>query len=457
MASLERMNFDGRDGWRLRLYINKKRETIGLRVTDESDAELAKSHIEHLIEMRSRNRPPKPVTSRWLESIPAEVYDRLANLLLVEPRAIREQPRTTLAFMRAYIASRTDWKKPENYKQAVDHLETFLKRDLPLAGLTKGDVDRWHRWMVNDISLSTNTAGQNVKRCRQMMRSALDDGLIESNPFLGVKIDLSSDETKNRFIDGKKAMAILESCPDQEWRTIFALARFGGMRCPSEVLALRWSDIVWDRGRFIVRSSKTARYGKGERVVPLFPELLTELQSLYDLVQPGVAIPLDSYVIKTYRSTETNLRKALHTIADNAGVERWPKPFMALRASRRTELERSGKFANHVLNDWFGHSGAIAETHYLQTTEDDFGLAVRSVGTFVGPSVGNHAHPRAIGKIKKPRKSKVMIAAERLLMAMLIHPIGFEPITLGSEDRCAIQLRHGCSQFVSFYRRLTGP
>ena len=118
---------------------------------------------------------------------------------------------------------------------------------------------------------------------------------------------------------------------------------------------------------------------------------------------------------------------------------------MALRASRRTELERSGKFANHVLNDWFGHSGAIAETHYLQTTEDDFGLAVRSVGTLVGPSVGNHVPPRSIGKNKKPCKNKVVMAAERLLMAMLIHPIGFEPITLGSEDRCAIQLRHGCS------------
>ncbi len=25
-----------------------------------------------------------------------------------------------------------------------------------------------------------------------------------------------------------------------------------------------------------------------------------------------------------------------------------------------------------------------------------------------------------------------------------IHPEGFEPPTLGSEDRCAIQLRHGC-------------
>ena len=72
------------------------------------------------------------------------------------------------------------------------------------------------------------------------------------------------------------------------------------------------------------------------------------------------------------------------------------KPFMALRASRRTELERSGKYANHVLNDWFGHSGAIAETHYLQTTEDDFGVAIGSVGPFVG----NQGPPREIEKQK---------------------------------------------------------
>ena len=81
---------------------------------------------------------------------------------------------------------------------------------------------------------------------------------------------------------------------------------------------------------------------------------------------------------------------------------------MALRASRRTELERSGKFANDVLNDWFGHSGAIAETHYLQTTEDDCGLAVRSVGTLVGPSVGNIAPPlEPSAKTRNPAKTRL--------------------------------------------------
>jgi len=154
--------------------------------------------------------------------------------------------------------------------------------------------------MIHEVGMSPNTAGQNIKRCRQMMGSALDDGLIESNPFKAIKIDLSSDGTKNRFIDTDTAAAILEACPDQEWRMIFTLARFGGMRCPSEVLALRWSDIVWDRGRFKVRSSKTARYGKGERIVPLFPEVLKELETLFSIAQPGVKCSVDAHVIQRY-------------------------------------------------------------------------------------------------------------------------------------------------------------
>ncbi|WP_253154137.1 hypothetical protein [Stieleria tagensis] len=32
----------------------------------------------------------------------------------------------------------------------------------------------------------------------------------------------------------------------------------------------------------------------------------------------------------------------------------------------------TGRLFNHNLHDWFGHSGAIAEMHPLQTTESDF-------------------------------------------------------------------------------------
>ena len=263
------------------------------------------------------------------------------------------------------------------------------------------------------------------------MNQALADGLIEQNPFRGVRIDLKSDKTKNRFIDSVTAKAVLDACPNQEWRVIFALARYGGLRTPSESLNLKWSDINWERDRFKVRSSKTARYGKGERIVPLWPELRAELDALFAIVGPGSKVPLDSSVIARNRSTATekNFRTQLHRIADTAGVERWPKTFMALRSSRRTELERAG-VRNYVLNEWFGHSGAIAEEHYLQITEADFaaaagrgadGAGLDSVDPLVDPSLGKQGPPSTITETQKPNKKRALMALVGLLMALKIH------------------------------------
>lgn len=383
MASLQHVTDGGRDAWRVRVYLNGHRKTIGLGAVSSTQAQEAAEHLDELIHCNARSKRPPKDTRRWLEEIGNELHARIATLGLAEPRAIRELPETILAYCRHYIKSREDWKKPENYRQAVDKLERFLGRDILFSSLTKGEAERFHRWMITDIKLSPNTAGQNIKRLRQLVKAAMDDHLTDENPFTAVKISLTSDKSKNRFITYETALALLDACPDQEWRTLFALCRFGGLRNPSETLALRWSDINWERGRFKIHASKTKRYGKGERVAPLFPELRTELDALFALVQPGLEVPADSYVIQSYRDTETNLRKALNRVADAAGVEQWPKPFMALRASRRTELEREG-FKNHVLNEWFGHSGAVAETHYLSVTEDDFEAAS---GTTVIPSV----------------------------------------------------------------------
>lgn len=416
MASLMQSTLDGRDSWVLRFYLDKRRTAIGLGSFGQNEAEIAKLHVELLIDAHRRNRPADKRTTRWLQSLPVEIYDRLAKCGLVEPRAIREQPKTVLAFMRSYIKSRTDWKKPCNYLQAVDHLEAFIGRDVPLGNITVADADRWHRWMIHTKGLSANTAGQNIKRCRQIMKSALDDSLIDNNPFTTIKVDTRSDQSKNRFIDLQATMAVLEACPDQEWRAIVALARFGGVRVPSEILPLRWSDINWERNRVLIHSPKTARHRKGQRIIPLWPELETELDALFSIMAPGTDCAADSYVIQSYRYSSGNFRTQLHRIACNAGVEKWPKPFIALRASRRTELERSGRFANHVLNAWFGHSRDIAEKHYLGVTEADYTAALDGMGSedgsvcpFVCPSEGNQEPPTEIAAQKNPRKPGVLM------------------------------------------------
>ena len=87
---------------------------------------------------------------------------------------------------------------------------------------------------------------------------------------------------RERFITPEETSRLLAACPNVDWRTIVALCRFGGLRCPSEVLSLRWQDVDWDRERVRVHSPKTDHHpGKASREIPLFPELAAVLSDAF--------------------------------------------------------------------------------------------------------------------------------------------------------------------------------
>jgi integrase len=117
--------------------------------------------------------------------------------------------------------------------------------------------------------------------------SARKHKLIDENPFSDVKIPTANVTARQRFIDRDTIQKLLDAA-NPTWRIIIALARFGGLRCPSEVLSLEWRHVDWERGRLTVPSPKTDRYeGKESRVIPLFPELRAHLQEADELAEPG--------------------------------------------------------------------------------------------------------------------------------------------------------------------------
>jgi hypothetical protein len=159
-----------------------------------------------------------------------------------------------------------------------------------------------------------------------------------------------------------------ETCPDSQWGTLFALARYGGLRCPSETLNLRWQDIDWDNQRMSVRSLKTEHHaGRESRQVPICPERLPHLAEAFDLAEDG-----DEFVITRYRRQDANLRTQLQKIIRRAGLKVWKN----LRSSRETELVET--FPVHVAAAWLGNTEAVANKHYLQVTDDHFTKAVKS-------------------------------------------------------------------------------
>jgi integrase len=154
---------------------------------------------------------------------------------------------------------------------------------------------------------------------------------------------------------------------------LLALARYGGVRCPSEPLGLEWSDVNWERKRFRVVAPKTKHESGGERWVPLFPDLAEILERVYFALQERGSAAPSGPVITRWRDSALNLRTGLYRILRRAGVKPWPRLLQNLRASRDTEL--AGKFPMHVAAEWLGHSPKTALAHYLRTTEADFAAA----------------------------------------------------------------------------------
>jgi len=147
------------------------------------------------------------------------------------------------------------------------------------------------------------------------------------------------------------------------------LARYGGLRVPSESHALTWADIDWQRKRIRVPSVKTARHpGHEAREIPLFPELERPLLEAWEVSPEG-----EPHVI--YGIGAANPGTHLRRLIAKAGLPALPKPWINLRASRATELAET--FPSHVAAAWLGHSIAVANEHYRMVREEHFQKAVQ--------------------------------------------------------------------------------
>jgi len=275
-------------------------------------------------------------------------------------------------FLDTYIGNRTDTKASTRtvYGQTRRCLVEFFGATRPLDRITPGDDEDWRRWLGADQGLADNTVRRRCGMAKQFFRAAVRRRLILENPFADMGgCVIRENRARDRFITRQEAQQVLDACPDAQWRLLFALSRYGGLRCPSEHLGLRWGNVDWERSRITIHSPKTQHHeGKGSRVIPIFPELRPYLEEVWEQAEPGT-----EWVITRYRDSTTNLRTQLTKIVRRAGLEPWPKLWQNLRATRETELAET--FPIHVVCAWIGNSAAVARKHYLQVTDEHFARA----------------------------------------------------------------------------------
>jgi integrase len=390
---------------------NGKRHTLRLGKVAKRLGESVVFRIREIVAAIRTGQSVSADTAAWLGALTPQLHDRLVRVGLAEPREDTTASDVTLDdFVREYIDGRAKLKPftRRNLQQSRRMLVERLGARIPLRSITPGDADRFKEKMLEDYSVAT--VSREIIRARQFFKAATRRGLIAANPFVDVKSGSQSNESRLFFVTREMVQAVLDACPDNVWRLIFVLSRFGGLRCPSETLELKWCDIDWAANRIVIRESKTKT-----RTIPLFPEIRPYLEWAFDAAPEG-----GEYVIQRYRGAESNLRTQLLRILSRAGLSAWPRLFHNLRASRETELVREHPI--HVVCAWIGNSERVARRHYLQVTDADFEKATSN------PTSHMHADP---GIRRHVEKEAAVSPAFADYTAVQIPPAGIEPATYG--------------------------
>jgi len=399
MASVAK---EGNGGRRRILFIDPtdgRRKTLRLGKCSERAADSVCRHLEELVSARISGHAINPATAAWLTEISDALHERLAKVGLVERRD--KTPVAMLGeFTADYIESRRGDAKPRtiiNLNVSRRELVRFFGEDRPMGEITSGHAIEFRSAMLGR-GLADNTVRRHLGRARQFFAAAIDKGLIQKNPFIHkqIKVAVRGNPDRRHFIPREVIDRVLAVCEDDiQWQAIIALARFGGLRTPSETLALRWSDIDWANNLITVRCPKLERLERhATRTIPLFAELQPILLRAHGESPTG-----NDFVIHgKLRDGCGNWRTQFERLIRRSGQEPWGCLFQNCRSSREVEL--SEVFPWFTVCSWIGHSRAVAAEHYMSVPAEHIARAIAGENSRMGrekaaqnPAQQVHAEP----------------------------------------------------------------
>jgi len=369
---------------------NGKRKTLYLGKVSKRNAESLRLRVESLLSARIQKKEPDRDTAFWLTEVESVLRSKLESVGLVDRLEPVEAPQsqTLEAFLKLFLEKNSQGKKPATlivWGQAIDGLNDYMPAGIALSAVTAGHAIGFANHL-KARRLAQSTIYKRVGFARQFFGFAVNWELIEKNPFdakeIKAKVRKPSSKSKSNVeVPAATINSVLAIC-DPIWRGIIGLSRFGGLRCPSEVLTLKWGNVDFETGRMTFVAPKNEGHpDEGIRVCPLFEELRPILQTLLDIATvDGVRPAPEAFVIDKpgYRAAanttrgwaNANLRTQFLKILQRAEVTPWKRIFHSMRASRQTKLE--ARFPLHVVCRWLGNTEEVARESYLLTSEAHF-------------------------------------------------------------------------------------
>ncbi len=359
MASLIRTD----EGWRIEYVVREhgteRRPRLRLGAMDGKAAKSIFHHVENLITARSSGTLAAAETLVWLDRIDDALHARLVRLGLAKPR-IR---RTLGAWLSMFMESRANLKPESRRKleQTRAKLIAAFGEECGLSEITGERASAWRKSMA-DAGLSVAAVKTHVGNAKSIFADAVRMGLLTSSPVAHLAGGVTP-TSNTRYVTPEDIEKVIAACPDVQWRLLFGLARYAGLRTPSETHLLTWADVDWERARLRVRSPKTERFaGHAERIVPIDSRLMALLEERW-------AVAVEGEVNLVSITSPSGRRRLVEKIIAQAKVEVWADLWQTLR--RSCEIEWANTLPQYAVSRWIGHSITVSGRHYANSIPDE--------------------------------------------------------------------------------------
>ena len=179
---------------------------------------------------------------RWLDEVTATVVTGT----YVDPKA----GRMTLSAFYATWAARQVWAPGTELAMSLAvRCATF--RDVELRSLRRSHVEQWVKTMVA-AGLAPGTVHTRVQNVRSVLRGAVRDRLIATDPSAGVPLPRRRRRAQAMTIPTPAQVGTLLAAAEERFATFVALCAFAGLRL-GEAAAVQVDDIDFLRRRLAVR------------------------------------------------------------------------------------------------------------------------------------------------------------------------------------------------------------
>lgn len=366
----------------IQLAVAGKRHTIRLGKVSESQATDFRRRIESLAAALTLGQLPDTRTLEWLTEIDRELYQRIAAVGLTEQRSSATSLDELLKSHAASMGIKESSKS--TFAHTARNLREYFGGNRDYRRITTGDAKEFRTWLTGSARkkgakgspLAAATVSRRCRRSRQIFAYAVEKRWIPLNPFTGMRGWTESNRDRDHYVSRGDTEKLLAAA-DPQMRLLIAIARYGGVRCPSEAAPFQWDWIHWENGTMRIRAPKTERYPDGsQRTTPISADLRQHLDDAWAIAESNQPLLLPDLQLSA-----NALSKRLWAICERAGVRPWKKPWNNMRASCETDWIAEHKDIFQVAA-WMGHSPQVALQHYSRIAKE---LSTAAIGKAAAP------------------------------------------------------------------------